>query len=275
MSSSANSSKGDQGHSSFGSAVNQGSQEPKDELAFTAWWIIGSACAFTLGIVREVCHFLSEFRSADLFIYLSAGVLGMSIAHYLMKRGTQISRELLQSKMEAYLKELEGQMHRRKHKLEEAARLSEQAQVAEATKNAAEKAASGKTAGDKLRSEADNRTIEWQIAAEDAAVAKAQAEQPFPLPMQYIISRLGDESSAQFGYFGRKLASRDPRLLLDLLLDEAVPADKSHEVSDLKKRIVECNTARQAVAEEEKEERRRRKSQGRGGPQSEIRFGHP
>lgn len=49
--------------------------------------------------------------------------------------------------------------------------------------------------------------------------------EPLPLPIPYIVSRLRDKDDGGFGYFGAKLINRDPRLLLDLALDEALPPD--------------------------------------------------
>jgi hypothetical protein len=65
--------------------------------------------------------------------------------------------------------------------------------------------------------------------------------EPLPLPIPYIVSRLRDKDDSGFGYFGAKLLNRDPRLLLDLALDEALPPGGDREIWDLTREIQAAN----------------------------------
>lgn len=86
----------------------------------------------------------------------------------------------------------------------------------------------------RLRALVDTYLGEWKIqkqawlAKEEqqmTAAVKAPVAAPL-LPIPYIVSRLRDADADGFGYFAAKLVNRDPRLLLDLALDEALlPGD--------------------------------------------------
>jgi hypothetical protein len=67
--------------------------------------------------------------------------------------------------------------------------------------------------------------------------------EPLPLPIPYIVSRLRDKDDRGFGYFGAKLVNRDPRLLLDLALDEALPPDCNDKIWIQTQQIKEANRA--------------------------------
>lgn len=85
-----------------------------------------------------------------------------------------------------------------------------------------------------------------ELDKENDTRKSASNVEPLLLPIPYIVSRLRDGGTEGFGYFGGKLVNRDPRLLLDLALDEALaPGDnrKIWEVTEeIKKTSKEAET---------------------------------
>jgi len=72
------------------------------------------------------------------------------------------------------------------------------------------------------------------LTALHARLQDASSEQQIPLPIPYILTALRDADSRSFGYFDGKLMGRDPRLWLDLSLDQALKA-KAHQLVELMK----------------------------------------
>src|ERR1700733_2211539 len=81
---------------------------------------------------------------------------------------------------------------------------------------------------DQLRVLIDKYLNDLERKEENRTVGKKT--EPLPLPIPYIVSRLRDKNDSGFGYFGAKLVNRDPRLLLDLSLDEALPPDEDNKI---------------------------------------------
>ena len=53
---------------------------------------------------------------------------------------------------------------------------------------------------------------------------------PIPLPIPYMVAKMRDMGSTSFGYFGARLVNREPRLLLDLSLAQALTTLKTPRV---------------------------------------------
>jgi hypothetical protein len=211
-------------------------------------YVVICAVLAVLAAFFELNPLSFNHRFVDAWLFISAGALGIAFGQEVMKNQMEISRGEFRARLKTYLEELqrtlEGQML-----------LMHVPLIF----------ASAATVG---RQDVGHA---WRSATEALSAETAAAEPPVPLPIPYIISRLGDGGSSGFGYFAGKLAARDPRLLLDLLLDQVFSTtQKDKEIWELTKRITTWNAYVKAVADKKARTTAdvRASDKGGSGPQS-------
>ena len=187
-------------------------------------WVLGAAFILCLpfeilewiGRPRDLVEWLINTRIFDILLFLSAGGFGIAVAHFLIKRSMAMTNARLHEIVDESLADLEDKL---KNELAKGVDEGEKGQIGQ------------------------QQTGQSQSSqAQSAAPTKEQpSPEQIPFPIPYIVSRLGDMNPGNFGYFGGKLVSRDPRLLLDLSLDLSLTGEQSDKIWELKQRITNAN----------------------------------
>lgn len=207
-------------------ATPETAESPKNVSLKWVWILLSVWGVAILAEIAEALGWLgwmSEWpvvvrRIFDVFLYLVAGGLGLALSHWLTKRSMAITNAKLQQVVGESLRELEMKLPKESSK--------------------------GQGAPSPLsRSSTLPGTSSHDTSAQNAPLEKdSSSENQIPLPIPFIVEKLGDMNSKSFGYFGGKLVSRDPRLLLDLSLDTSRTTREGDEIWKLKQRIMEANT---------------------------------
>jgi hypothetical protein len=155
----------------------------------------------------------------DLCFYFVAGGLGVAVAHSVVKRSMAITNTRLRGVVAQSLRELNRMLPPELRKKEEVGKDIEQ---------------EGPSAEDRSSNASDENSPLHQDSSTKETL-------PIPLPVPYIIAKLGDMRPKSFGYFGGKLLMRDPRLLLDLSLDVSLKPNQSEVIWEMKQQIAEAN----------------------------------